>query len=185
MSEKVCMVVVANPNPQSLTFQLVEKFMAGLKAAGHKGILGEDNSFSKKTINQLFQNNYPSEDNSDDLYRKLLSRADGVCLAFPWWCEMPPYPLVAWMQRNLIKDVAYLHDGVTKTPILNLPTQLLVTMGQTTHCNLQNIKNGLAYTGLHCNGLDLIVQGAGPNLTKETIKSVKEEAYQLGKKFFK
>lgn len=185
MSSKTCMVVVANPNGLSLTCQLAESFIAGLEEAGNKAITGVENSFSKSSINYLFQTNYPAEtNNNDDLYRNQLKRADGVCLAFPWWCEMPPYPLVAWMQRNLIKDFAYKHDGTIKTPILNLPTQLLVTMGSIGECNLKNLKDGLGYTGLHVSN-ELVVKGAGPDLKKSEVTNLLWRARQDGLTFFK
>ena len=148
-----CLIVVANPSDTSFTNALVARFKAGLDSEGH----------DYETIN-LFHDDYPN-DFSDTSYRRKIVDADAICFAFPWWFEMPPYPLAAFFQRNLVEGFAFRHENGQKIPLLNgKKVQVLITMGQQSpEYNIYCVREGLRYTGLKINN-ELVALNVGPRL---------------------
>lgn len=157
-----CLIVYANPSDTSFTNALVARFKAGLESQGH----------THETID-LFDDEYPTLTLWEDTYRRQILNADAICFAFPWWFEMPPYPLAAFFQRNLVEGFAFKHEDGQKVPLINgKKVQVLITMGQKSEgYNIRCVSEGLRYTGLKITN-QLVAVNVGPNLDP-----IKAQAY--------
>lgn len=164
---------MANPSLTGFTNSLANEFRAGLA----------DEDVTHETIN-LFQEGYVGQDHIGCLeadYKSLILGADGLAFIFPWWWEMPPYPMTAFLQRIFVNGFAYKHDGV-KTPILDKPVQLIISMGQNKPINLQNLCDGMEYCGLHVRHW-MAAQGVNPSMDEAKALQYKNEAYNAGRNF--
>jgi putative NADPH-quinone reductase len=179
---KECLLISANPNKKGFGAQLTEEFVKGLNDQGNT--VTEIDLFAE----HFHCNAGQSHKNNDFLleeFRREISMTDAVAFSFPMWCEMPPFPMVAFMQQILVKGFAYEHDGKTKTPILDLPTSLIVTMGQKKDAPLQYLIDALSYTGLHLKDWQLVIaNGIGPNLAEAEATTFKERARKAGTLLF-
>lgn len=166
-----CLIVVANPSATSFTNQLVTQFKAGLESEGH----------THDTI-QLFQDGYEN----DEAYRQKILECDAICYAFPWWFEMPPYPLVAFLQRNLVEGFAFKHENGNKVSLLKkVPTQVLITMGQSSpEYNIRAVRDGLRYVGMKISG-ELVCMNVGPRLEPSQAQKYLDQAFHHGQVFLK
>jgi len=164
-----CLIVVANPSDTSFTSALVAQFKKGLLTAGN----------DYETIN-LFEDDYPN-DYSDTSYRRKILDADAICFAFPWWFEMPPYPLAAFFQRNLVEGFAFKHENGQKIPLITgKQVQVMITMGQKFECyNIRCVSEGLRYTGLTITN-QLVAVNVGPNLDPARAQEYLDRAFKDG-----
>ena len=164
-----CLIVTANPAPSSFSYSLAKEFQQGLKSQGHESeMLG------------LFE--YPDINNHDMFER--IAAADGVCFAFPWWCEMPPYPMVEFWQKNLVEGKAFKHVNGVKVPLIKKPTQVLITMGSPgPEYNISHVRNALKYVGLNIEG-ELVCLNVGQGLSPEAKEKYLKHAEHHGKVFF-
>lgn len=176
------LVVTANPNKNGFGAQLTNVFINGIKEAGHE-----------VNVMDLFAQGFHCSDGQThdrnlyllDEYRERIQDCDSIAFSFPMWCEMPPYPMAAFIQQVFVKGFAYEHDGIIKTPILNLPMSMLVTMGQKKDANLQYLIDALSYVGLHLKNWQLVIApGVGPNMQEVEENTFKERAYLAGKTLF-
>lgn len=165
-----CLIVVANPSDTSFTNALVARFKSGLESQGH----------SHETI-QLFQEAYHhSGVTTDAEYRKKMLEADAICFAFPWWFEMPPFPLVAFFQRNLVEGFAFRHENGSKVPLLDKKVQVMVTMGQSAQeYNIYCVREGLRYVGLSITN-ELVALNVGPRLDPAQAQEYLDRAEKAG-----
>jgi len=170
-----CLIVVANPSDTSFTSALVARFKAGLESEGH----------THETIN-LFQDKYPANELWDATYRKQILDADAICFAFPWWFEMPPYPLAAFFQRNLVEGFAFKHENGQKIPLIpSKPVQVMITMGQKFECyNIRCVSEGLRYAGLAITN-QLVAVNVGPNLDPTRAQEYLDRAFKDGQHILK
>lgn len=169
-----CLIVVANPSDTSFTNALVAQFKSGLESDGH----------THETI-QLFQEDYVKSVAIDADYRQMMLDADAICFAFPWWFEMPPFPLVAFFQRNFVEGFAFRHEDGKKIPLLNKKVQLMITMGQSAEeYNIYCVREGLRYVGLPVTN-ELTCVNVGPRLSPEKAQEYLNRANQAGKFLFK
>ena len=172
------LVITANPNKSGFGAELTNQFIQGIKDAGHD--IGKLDLFENH-----FHTGYTQSNDRNEMlieaYKEHILECDAICFSFPLWCEMPPYPLVAFMQKILVNGFAYTHDGVTKTPILNLPISLIITMGQTKNPNLTYLIEALGYVGLHHDYWHTVIaQGVGPDMPEHQVNTYKSSAYQAG-----
>jgi putative NADPH-quinone reductase len=168
-----CLIVTANPSATGYSYALVNKFIEGIESAGHTYEMVE-----------LFQGGYMEGKITDLEIQEKIKAADGICLAFPWWCEMPPFPLVAFMQQNLKEGFAFTRDADgNKVPLLNKKVQLLISMGSAgPEYFIRHVIDGLKYAGLKVVN-NIVVQNVGPNLPKEKANFYLEQAHHQGTRF--
>ena len=173
---KRCLTVVAHPTLKSFTNSLASEFEHGLTDAGH--------SFTR--IN-LFQEDYPfdkaaSERNENNWKRLISNHIDGIALIFPWWWEMPPAPMVAFLQNIFNVGFAFEYINGIREVTLDLPSALIISMGQKKLCNDKYLLEAMHYCGLH-QKVNLVCQGVGPTLAEEDAKNYLELARAVGKGF--
>lgn len=165
-----CLIVIASPSSSSFVNVLVNKFKAGLESKGH----------TYDTI-QLFQDGYLDS----ETYRKKILECDAICFSFPWWFEMPPYPLVAFFQSNLIEGFAFNTVNNKKVPLLDIPVQVLITMGQSNpEYNIRAVRDGLRYVGLKIKN-ELVCLNVGPKLLSTQAEKYLDQAMLHGQMFLK
>lgn len=178
-----CLLITANPNRNGFGAKLTEEFICGLNDQGHEFI--EIDLFGEHFHSGSMQA-HANNQHLLEIYKGYIKEVDAVAFSFPMWCEMPPYPLVAFLQQILVKGFAYEHDGKVKTPILDLPCSLLVTMGQKKDAQLQYLIDALSYTGLHLKPFQLVIaNGVGPNMSNCEALAYSDKAYQAGIDLFK
>ena len=92
------LTVIAHPDPDSFTYQVLEKFSAGVLAAGHThetADLYRENFNPVMTKRDLQQ--FQDVPMPDDVLREQarIERCDAMCWIFPmWWWGMPSnYPV--------------------------------------------------------------------------------------------
>jgi putative NADPH-quinone reductase len=172
---KKCLIVMANPSLNGFANALATEFRSGLEFEDH----------SHETIN-LFQENYLGQEGQflEVDYKELIMGCDGMAFSFPLWWEMPPYPLVAFFQKIFTAGFAYNHDGVNKTPLLDLPVQLIVTQGQKHPANLLYLYEALRYCGFKTKFNTLSCTNVTPNLSPTEAGRYKKMAFEAGTSFF-
>jgi putative NADPH-quinone reductase len=116
-------------------------------------------------------------------YKEQILNCDAMCFVFPWWFEMPPFPLVKFFQSIFVEGFAYTHDGEVKTPKIKLPVQVLITMGQRKEYNIRSLRDGMDYVGLRIER-ELVCTNVGPRLEPELSERYLESALRCGKMFF-
>jgi putative NADPH-quinone reductase len=168
---KNCLIVFANPTLASFSGALADNFRSGI----------EDSGNSHSTIN-LYQDEYISKLSDaevDAKYKNMITQCDSIAFVFPWWWEMPPYPMAAFLQTIFVNGFAYSHNGV-KTPLLDIPTMLIVTLGQEKKCNLNNLHEAMDYCGLRVVD-EVVCAGVNPRMASEKAEEYKQEAYGRGR----
>ena len=175
MKKKTCLVVLAHPSwTSSFSGSLAENFANGIEESGNQC----------EYIN-LWRDNFHLPDIKKELidsYKEMILNCDGIVFAFPLWWEMPPYPLVEFLQTIFTNGFAYKHDGV-KTSILDLPVDMLISMGQVKHFNISNLYEAMEYCGLHVRKA-LVCQGVGPAISTKDATQYIENAKAAGLTFF-
>ena len=168
-----CVIFVAHPAPSSLTKNLATTFKQGIVAAGHSA-----------TMFDIFHK--PFDEANITTLQDLIKTADGIAFAFPWWWEMPPYPMVELLQKVFVNGFAFTHDGNhKKTSLLSLPTQLIICAGQAkTDIQLGNLKMAMDYCGLKPI-TPLVLSGVGPSLSQAVVNEFHRGALAAGQNFFK
>ncbi len=167
-----CLILVSHPSQISLTSKLVNSFTEGLLEANHN-------------VNLFYTGGFDTPLLSLDVLRENVKQSDAIVFAFPWWWEMPPYPLVEIIQKVFVKDFAFVHDGNhKKQTLLNLKAKLLICAGQEKPTiNLDNLNEAMAYCGLYVGSPSLVFTGCGPNLTEDQLESYHHTARQHGLSF--
>lgn len=117
--------------------------------------------------------------------QKIISKTDAIAFAFPWWWEMPPYPMVEFLQKVFVKDFAFTHDtDGRKTKLLNKPAQLIICAGQDKQqIQIEPLVMAMEYCGLHAD-TPLIFTGCKPGLAEETVDYYSQTAFKQGRLFF-
>jgi putative NADPH-quinone reductase len=155
--------IVSHPDTSgsSFTQRAAKAYRAGLRDAQHK-------------ISSLtFFNELPSIDFS----KELITAADHIAFHWPCWWEMPPYPLVQFLQTVLVKDFAFRFeaDG-SRTVLLDIPTTTFISMGQRKTFHTDGLADAMDYCGLRPRKFH-IFENVGALLSKELEDLYFEQAY--------
>jgi NAD(P)H dehydrogenase (quinone) len=111
-------VIFAHPSKNSFTWEVLQSFTAGLKAAGHTyeiGDLYEMNFQSDMDIEQYLRETGmdPAAPVPDDVRKEhqKIERADALVFIYPVWWSDCPAKLKGWFDRVLAYGYAYTYEG--------------------------------------------------------------------------
>jgi putative NADPH-quinone reductase len=172
---KKCLIVMANPSLTSFSNALADEFRAGLANA----------DCIHETIN-LCQEGFPIQGTDGWLlgsYMDLVAGADGLAFFFPVWCEMPPYPLVAFIQRIFVEGFSFKYEDGQRVLLQEKQVFMASTMGQVKLYNDSYLREAFQYVGLTITD-DFQCRNVGPRLTDGMALQYKTQAYNAGYNFF-
>ena len=167
MSKKV-LVVVAHPAEQSLCAEIANRFAIGMRIEAFGDV--------DVSITNIFVN-------EEGLTKLDLLALDGLVLAFPNWCEMPPAPMVAWIQRHMSEGIGYSRDceGVKTGHLQGLPVFTLITQGtdEVKDYIIGSVREALEYCGAEVGCA--VFPGVGRSLDVPTAFEIAET---MGRTFY-
>lgn len=171
---KNCLIFVANPNPKSFGHQMATSFKKGI-----------DNSGNSAEIIDLYALDYENNHlSANQQFKEMILNADSLAFAFPIWWEMPPSPLVKFLQTIFVKDFAYTHDGVKKTNLIDKNVAILATMGQKKHVSFEYLFEAFEYCGMDTTAI-VVASGVNPSFTSADANKALERAFTVGSHFFR
>jgi NAD(P)H dehydrogenase (quinone) len=183
------LVLVAHPNPKSLTRALAAEFIRGLHAAGHTPRLLDlqADAFSPIVAPEEYagwaQQKIPEEIQQ---YQELVRGAQGLALIYPVWWAAPPAILQGWLQRVFTQGFAFQYEAGRPRGLLSHKVQLIVNIGSREPSlnayYLEPIIGVLNFAGLH-NINSLINWGIHPGTPKQVITEALQAAFAAGQGF--
>lgn len=174
---KKCLVVVANPKAQSLTHTLASRFCDGIAESG-----------DQYEVLDLFQDckNNMGRSESVPKYQQAVAGCQGIVFVFPTWWEMPPYPLVEFLQTVFVSGFAFTHENNIKINKLDLKSLVITTRGQSEDSggsDLAYLRAALEYSAMHSED-PLVCYGINPSTLRENVELYKNHAFSKGLHFF-
>lgn len=166
---------MANPSLTSFSNVLADEFRAGLANA----------DCTHETIN-LIQEGFPAANDDAHLiasYKELIEGADHLAFFFPVWCEMPPYQLVAFIQRIFGEGFSFKYVDGKRILLCEKPVFMVSTCGQPKPFHDSYIREAFQYVGLTIRD-DLQCRNIGPRLHESMATFYKETAYKCGYHLF-
>lgn len=173
------LIVAANPNPKSFTFQAIEHFA--------NGVLANDGKITLIDLFKLHGEDGHMERHQLEDYQQLISEADAIVLAYPIWWEFPPSIMVNWIQKVLEKDFAFtFNENGDKIGLLNNKKFMqIVSIGQCRDwAYLGPVNTSVEYCGAE-NTDNLIFGCLGPGIPESTVKEYFDICYEYGGKLTK
>jgi len=157
--------IIAHPDTseKSFTGQLAQQYRKGANEAEH----------------QVTWLNLYDEDIEDVDLRQLVLETDAMCLVYPLWWEMPPAKMVEFLQTTFVFGFAFELKGDRMVPKIDIPTTVLISMGQQKTHNTSYLEDAMKYCGLHPK--IAVFQNVGPRLTPDQAEAYLDLAHRLGK----
>ena len=156
--------IIAHPAQTSFTLELAEAFRTGAKKSGH-------------TV--IYYNVYDEDAPGVEEVKDLVLSVNHLSFAFPNWWEMPPAKLVELLQTVFVKGFAFDLDIDRMKPLIQLPTSVLISMGQQKEFNTTNLHDAMKYCGLH--PTFHVFNNVGPRLTPDNAKAYIDLAFSCGR----
>lgn len=184
------LVVVAHPDPDSLTQALSKHFCSCVESAGGETELldlyqeGFDPVASPDEFKGWFDGTEPAKDVRRS--QELISRADAMVLVYPVWWGTPPAILQGWLQRVMTRGFAFSFDETGAHGLLPKKAGLIVSVGSQDHAlrnhYIEPIEGVLRYCGFEIVA-DSVNWGVYPGVGAEKVEQALDDAYGLAQSF--
>ena len=143
------LVVVAHPDPASLSQVVAQKLAEGVSGAGHSAEIAElarEGFDPRFTLNDLAAHRREIAQPADIAFEQMrIDRADALVLVYPvYWWSMPAL-MKGWIERVFANGWAYdeLEGGKTVRKLQHLPVHLVAVAGADSYWRAQ----GFDYAG--------------------------------------